>query len=130
MAKDPIRGIEIELSTLEYVQKIWDRWGLPIVTLNRCYMPADVEGLALNKKGGEPEGLITWAIDGTSAEIVTLDAFPQNHGYGSMLIQAAEEELRRRGVKTIHLVTTNDNHKALRFYCKHGYRLKHVHMDA
>ena len=45
-------------------------------------------------------------------------------------MDAAEEELRRRGVKTVHLVTTNDNHRALSFYVRRGYRLVRLHLDA
>jgi hypothetical protein len=45
-------------------------------------------------------------------------------------MDAVEEELRRRGVKAVHLVTTNDNHRALSFYLRRGYRLVRLHLDA
>jgi hypothetical protein len=45
-------------------------------------------------------------------------------------MDAAEDELRKRGVKTAVLATTNDNARALNFYIKRGYRLVRVHFDA
>ena len=37
---------------------------------------------------------------------------------------------RRRGVRTAHLVTTNDNPRALSFYLRRGYRLVRLYLDA
>jgi hypothetical protein len=45
-------------------------------------------------------------------------------------MDAAEEELRRRGAKTVVLATTNDNVRALNFYMRRGYRLVRLHLDA
>ena len=45
-------------------------------------------------------------------------------------MDAAEEELRRRGVGTAIVGTTNDNTRALNFYIKRGYRLVRLHLDA
>ena len=45
-------------------------------------------------------------------------------------MEAAEAELRRRGVRTLRVVTTNDNPRALSFYVRLGYRLVRLHPDA
>ncbi len=45
-------------------------------------------------------------------------------------MDAAEEGLRRRGVKTAYLVTANDNPGALSFYVRRGCRLLRLHLDA
>jgi len=45
-------------------------------------------------------------------------------------MEAAEAELRRRGVRTLRVVTTNDNPRALSFYVRRGYRLVRLHPDA
>jgi hypothetical protein len=45
-------------------------------------------------------------------------------------MDAAEEEVRSRGVKTVVLATTNDNVRALSFYIRRGYRLVRLHLDA
>lgn len=93
-------------------------------------MPPDVEGLAFRARDGRSLGLVTWAVDGQRAEIVSLNALEPGQGIGSRLMDAAEEELRRRGVTTAYLVTTNDNPRALSFYLRRGYRLVRLHLDA
>ncbi len=122
--------VEVERAPLEIIEEVWNRWGVPIVSIGRHYVPTDVEGLLI--PGGEPapRALVTWAIDGTDAEIVTLDAFEHGRRHGSHLLAEAERLLASRGVSRIRLMTTNDNTKALGFYVRRGYRLVAVHLDA
>jgi ribosomal protein S18 acetylase RimI-like enzyme len=121
----------VELATTELIAREWEElWGLPIVTADREYLPPDVEGLAWRARDGRVLGLVTWAVDGARAEIVSLNALESGRGIGARLMDAAEGELRRRGVKVAHLVTTNDNARALAFYLRRGYRLVRVHLDA
>jgi GNAT superfamily N-acetyltransferase len=103
--------------------------GPPIVALLREYQASDVTG-AFALRGGDTTGLVTWYIDGAVAEIVSVHAEPQASGGGTVLMEAAENELRRSGVRRVVLATTSDNTKALRFYIKRGYRLTRVHLDA
>ena len=88
-----------------------------------------MEGLAW-REGGAVLGLVTWAVEGESAEIVSLDALESGRRIGARLMEAAEEELRRRGVRTLRVVTTNDNPRALSFYVRRGYRLLRLYPDA
>lgn len=111
-------------------EQLRELWGLPIVSLEREYTPDDVAGLVYRDEWGEPQGLITWHIDGRKAEIVTIDAFEQGRHIGGRLLDGAEQELRGRGVKRITIMTTNDNLRAITFYMRHGYRLVGVHLDA
>ncbi len=74
--------------------------------------------------------MVTWWADGARAEIVSVHAEPLGGGTGTRVMDAAEEELRRRGVKTAVLATTNDNARALNFYIRRGYRLVRLHLDA
>jgi GNAT superfamily N-acetyltransferase len=121
----------IEAAPTELIASLWEEhWGLPIVTAEREYMPSDVEGLICRAPDGRSLGLVTWAVDGQRAEIVSLHALEPGHGIGSRLMDAAEEELRRRSVRTVHLVTTNDNPRGLSFYLRRGYRLVRLHLDA
>ena len=109
---------------------MWEeRWGLPIVSAEREYGPADVEGLVW-REGGAVLGLVTWAVEGKRAEVVSLDALQPGRRIGARLMEAAEEEVRRRGVRTLRVVTTNDNPRALSFYLRRGYRLLRLHQDA
>ena len=122
---------EIGPASQEFIARLWqEEWGLPNVSVRRQYMPTDVEGLAWRAADGNEIGLVTWAVDGDRAEIVSVQALEPGRRIGSRLMDAAEEELRRRGVKTVHLVTTNDNHRALSFYVRRGYRLVGLHLGA
>jgi GNAT superfamily N-acetyltransferase len=121
----------IEAAPTELIARLWEQhWGLPIVTAKREYMPPDVDGLVCRARDGRTLGLVTWAVDGRRAEIVSVNALEPGRGIGSRLMDAAEEELRRRAVRTAHLVTTNDNPRALSFYVRRGYRLVRLHLDA
>lgn len=112
------------------VADVWKAWGGLVVSVRRHYRPSDVEGLVLEDASGRRLGLVTWCIDGRRAEIVTLDVDAQRHGYGSRLMEAAEERLVEVGTMEVWLLTSNDNADALRFYLRHGYRLVRVHLDA
>ncbi len=118
-------------ASTELIARLWEeQWGLPIITAKREYMPPDVEGIVWRTQVGEGLGLVNLAVDGDRAEIVSIDAQERGRRIGARLMEAAEEELRRRGVKTAHLVTTSDNHQALSFYVRRGYRHLRLHLDA
>ncbi len=113
------------------IDRLWrESWGLPIVTPEREYTSPDVEGFVWRAGDGRFLGLVTWYVEGERAEIVSLNALEPRRWIGSRLMDAAEEGLRRRGVKTAYLVTTNDNHGSLSFYLRRGYRLVRLHLDA
>ena len=75
-------------------------------------------------------GLITWRQDGSTAEIMSLDALAEAQGIGSALLASAEDTLGQSGVKIVEIITSNDNLNALRFYQRRGYRLSHVFVNA
>jgi len=120
----------IEAADAAFIDEQWRRlWGLPVVSLDCQYKPADVEGLVFRDDRGAPQGLVPWHADGDRAEIVTVDAFEQGRHVGGRLLNGAEEELRRQGVKRTTIMTTNDNLRAIAFYVRHGYRIVAVHLD-
>ena len=89
------------------------------------FRPADLPGfVALD--GERAVGLVTYARDGDAVEIVTIDAFEPRRGVGRALVEAVET----RGAVRIHLVTTNDNVSAQRFYEALGFRLLAVREGA
>lgn len=106
-----------------------ENWGLPVVCIDRLYEPADLEGLVWRDVSGEIRGLVTWAVEDDRAEIVTMDAFVQGTHIGGRLLDAAESELRQRGVQTVAVVTTSDNLRAQAFYMRRGYRLIRLDLD-
>jgi len=120
----------IEPAPTPLIEALWrERWGIPVVTPEREYRPEDVEGRVERDGEGSVRGLVTWAIEGTRAEIVSLEAMEPGRGSGSRLMDAAEAELWRRGVTAVHVATTNDNPRALAFYVRRGYRLVRLHLD-
>ena len=120
----PATAVEIEADWREFTG------GPPAVGVLREYEPEDVEGIVWRDEASGRSGVVTWWVDGKGAEIVSVHAEPQGSGAGTRIMDAAEEELRRREAKTVVLATTNDNARALNFYIKRGYRLVRLHLDA
>jgi GNAT superfamily N-acetyltransferase len=75
-------------------------------------------------------GLLTYHIDRTDLEIVTLDSLEPNLGIGSALIAATINFAQMKGHRRIWLITTNDNTPALRFYQKRGFTIAAIHSNA
>ena len=75
-------------------------------------------------------GLLTYRLDDTSCEVISLDSLTEDQGIGSALLQSVEQAAKEKGCNRIWLVTTNDNIHALRFYQRRGYVLAAVHPQA
>jgi GNAT superfamily N-acetyltransferase len=119
----------MEPATPEEIDRLLrENWGLPVVCIDRLYEPADLEGLVWRDDSGI-QGLVTWAVKEDRAEIVTMDAFRQGTHIGGRLLDAAESELRQRGVRTVAVVTTSDNLRAQALYLRRGYRLIRLDLD-
>ena len=89
----------------QYIRKQWEcLWGLPVVSTRRTCEPEEVQGLVYRGEWGEAQGLITWHIEGDSAEMVTVNAYQQGRHIGGRLLNAAEAELQKRGVSHIMIV--------------------------
>jgi ribosomal protein S18 acetylase RimI-like enzyme len=83
----------------------------------------DAEGLVA-ELDGRPVGLLTFRPDDPAAiELAALAVARSGQGIGSALVTALLDEARRRGLRRIWLVTTNDNLDALRLYQRRGFRL-------
>ena len=120
----------IEPVDTDFIRKRWEEsWWLPVVSIGRTYQPEDVSGLVWRDEWGEPQGLITWHIDGDHAEIVSVDAYQQGRHIGGRLLDGAEAALRKRGVRRATIVTTNDNLRAIAFYVRRGYRIVRLALD-
>jgi GNAT superfamily N-acetyltransferase len=112
------------------IDELWqEHWGLPIDGVEREYLPADVEGLIWDVDG-TPQGLVTWWLDGDQGEVVSINAFEPGVHIGGRLLDAAEAELAKLGVRRVRIVTTNDNLRALAFYVRRGYRLVQLHLGS
>lgn len=75
-------------------------------------------------------GLLTYKIDGTECEIVSLDSLAENQGIGTSLVNKVIEAAKENNCKKIKLITTNDNLNALRFYQKQGFDMVRIYHNA
>ncbi|MCZ8184463.1 MAG: GNAT family N-acetyltransferase [Beijerinckiaceae bacterium] len=110
----------------------WRRhWrGESIVTPRRRYGPAEVHAFAARDGAGAMTGLVTFAVQGGLAELVSLNTEVPQQGVGTNLMDAAEREARQLGATRMILATTNNNLGAFRFFQKRGYHLVALHRDA
>jgi RimJ/RimL family protein N-acetyltransferase len=83
----------------------------------------------LAEQDGEVVGLLTYLVRGDAVELVTINAFTGG-GVGAALLASLTAQCHATGVRRIHVTTTNDNTRALRFYQRAGFRLTTLHVDA
>ncbi len=85
--------------------------------------------------GKEVVGFIISEAEREDAHIVTLDVLAayRRRRIGSALLQEVEKRLASRGVLRVELETATDNHPAVAFWQRHGYRtvgvLKRYYLD-
>jgi ribosomal protein S18 acetylase RimI-like enzyme len=107
-----------------------ERWGGDlIVARGRVYGIEDLRAL-LALDGEERVGLLTFNLQGDTAEIVTLDAFREGAGVGGALVDAVAQQARTESARRLVVMTTNDNVHALRFYQRAGFQLAAVRTGA
>ena len=116
----------------EWLAQVWrEYWGAEyIVNRGQIVRPADVLGFCAVEPSGERVGLVTYRIEDDQCEIVTIDAFTQFRGVGTLLLEAVRKLARGEHCRRIWLITTNDNLDALRFYQRRDFHLVAVHRDA
>jgi ribosomal protein S18 acetylase RimI-like enzyme len=107
-----------------------EHWGGPVVVGGGRVHRLDVLPGFVAMDGGRRVGVLTYAIDGSDCEIVTIDAIEEGRGIGTALIQQLAEHAAAAGCRRLHLITTNDNLRAIRFYQRRGFRLIAVRVNA
>ncbi|XBO85839.1 GNAT family N-acetyltransferase [Bacillus licheniformis] len=106
-------------------------WGSPdMVNSHGTFRCDELEGFAVTDEKGDIKGLITYFIAGNECEVVSLDSIAENKGIGSLLLKEVERVSQRKQCKSIKLITTNDNMRALMFYQKRGYTLAELYVNA
>lgn len=78
----------------------------------------------------EKIGLLTYNVEGSDCEIVTLDSMAEGIGVGTALVDALKSAAKEAEIERLWLVTTNDNLPALKFWQKRDFQLVTVHRDA
>ena len=121
----------LHAADLPRLRQFWiDHWGgEEMIVRGRVYRPEQLDGFVI-EDGEEWVALITFACEGDECEVTSLDSLREGLGLGSMLIDKAIEEARRRGCRRLFLITTNDNLYALGFYQKRGFEIVAIYRGA
>jgi len=106
-----------------------EHWGGIVLTPGRTYCATDLRGVLVHARQREV-AMVTWAREGATGEVVTLDSFEPGRGYGRAALAFAESELAREGATDARLFTTNDNVRAIALYLRVGWRLVRLHLDS
>ena len=87
------------------------------------------------ESGGAIAGFILAEHEGERAHLITIDvlAAERRRGVGTALLRAIEQAVAAHGVRQVTLETATDNHAAIAFWQKHGYRtvgvLRNYYLD-
>ncbi len=108
-----------------------ERWGAAVAAGGgRLHRLDDLPGFAAVSADGTVAGVVTYLIEADVCEVVSIDAVVQGEGVGTALLEAACEAAVVAGCRRVHLITTNDNLDALRFYQRRGFTLTELRPDA
>ena len=77
---------------------------------------------------GKPVGFCLTAHREARGHIITIDVLEayRRHKIGSRLLEAVESRLAKSGVREVILETATENHSAIAFWEKHGYRTRGI----
>jgi ribosomal protein S18 acetylase RimI-like enzyme len=107
-----------------------ERWGSARVAAHGVlFRPAELDGFVA-ELDGERAGLVTYAIDGSACELVTIDASTEGAGVGTALAEAVAAAARAAGCARLVVTTTNENEHAQGWYARRGFALVAVHAGA
>jgi N-acetylglutamate synthase-like GNAT family acetyltransferase len=122
----------IEAADLHQVtQLLTESWGSPRVVVGhgRLVDAAGLPGL-IASQDGEIVGLLTYLVEGPTAQLITINAYLASGGIGTAMIGAMTSIVRELGCERITLMTTNDNTDAVRFYQRRGFHLAELRKGA
>ena len=102
-------------------------WGLPVVSVSGLYDPGTLPGIVA-EQNSELLGVLTYRVNESDMEVVTLNSLIEGRGIGSALLAEARrmaEASRRR----LWLITTNENLRAIAFYQRRGMEIAALHRN-
>ncbi len=125
-----IRKLEVKDKNLvfEFLQK---EWGDTVIVLREgeIFALKDEEGFVIFDNN-KIIGLLTFRISHERCEILSLDSKIENQGIGSALIDKAKEYAKLKNCSVLHVITTNNNLRAIGFYQKRGFHLTKLYINA
>jgi ribosomal protein S18 acetylase RimI-like enzyme len=126
----------IEVRPLTEEERAWatqletDTWGVRVVArLGELVDPTRLPGFVASV-GGEPVGLVTYAVRGDECEVVTIRSLREGLGIGRALLDAVRDAAIEARCRRLWLVTTNDNTRALALYQRWGMDIVGFHRNA
>jgi N-acetylglutamate synthase-like GNAT family acetyltransferase len=121
---------EIKDTDKEWMKKIaTESFGSEIAVASKTFNVLNLPGFVC-EIDGKRGGFLTYHIAKRKLEIVSINSVIESKGVGSALIEKAKELAAGEKLKSVWLLTTNDNIKALKFYQKRGFRIIKVHRNA
>ncbi len=107
-----------------------ERWGgEPLIIDCQCYYPSTLPGL-LVFQGPALIGCLIYEVQHAAREIIVLEVTKKQLGIGTELLQIFLRDAAEAGCQRVHLMTTNDNLDALRFYQRRGFSLSGIRVGA
>ncbi|MDZ4227783.1 MAG: GNAT family N-acetyltransferase [Candidatus Levybacteria bacterium] len=114
----------------EWIKKaMTDAWNSEMVVASKLFNTLTLPGFVA-EFNGQLTGIATYNIANGRLEIVSLNSTKEGKGIGTALVERAKELAKERGLKSVWLVTSNDNIDSLRFYQKRGFRITKVYPNA
>lgn len=128
--KNKISIRPIEEKDKEWIKKVMvDTWNSEMVVSSKLFNTLILPGFVA-ELNDQPTGVVTFNTADGKLEIVSLNSTLEGKGVGSALIEKVKEFAKEKKLKTVWLVTSNDNIDSLKFYQKRGFRITKVYPDA
>jgi septum formation protein len=103
------------------------KWGLPVVSVSGLYDPGTLPGIVA-EQNGELLGVLTYRVNESDMEVVTLNSLIEGRGIGSALLAEARR-MAEASRSRLWLITTNENLRAIAFYQRRGMEIAALHRN-
>ena len=131
-----LASANIEIRPIREFDRRWmvrfltERWGsAEAIVRGKRYDVAAMEGFVAVRER-KVLGLITYHFEDGHGEVMTLDSLLPGRGIARRLLDATVGAIRDAGIHELRVVTTNDNHRALRLYQRYGFVIREVRVNA
>jgi ribosomal protein S18 acetylase RimI-like enzyme len=122
---------KIEDSDRRWLQRVLSKsWGSTWVVTRGTVHQADSLSGFLAEVENQNVGVVTWNVNGSMLEIITLNVLRQREGIGRALVNAVIGEAEFLKCSRVWVITTNDNNQAVQFYQALGFKVIAVHKGA
>ena len=107
-----------------------ERWGgQPLVINRKLFYPSTLPGF-LVFRADALIGCLIYEQQDDQREIIVFEIVERLQGIGTMLLHVFMANAEKERCRRVHLMTTNDNLDALRFYQRRGFTLCGVRVGA